>query len=103
VVVLFIVEALIITPACIAWMWWLVSRAEQVRLTHYGLMASVPLTSLTLMATRPVKVIHKHWLIPSSASASAVAASDDDDGLQSSPKKSLDSCLPSQCHLHPDL
>ncbi len=53
---LFIIEALIISPACIAWVWWLVMHAERVRLIHYGLMASVPMTSLTLMSTRPVKV-----------------------------------------------
>ncbi len=55
-IVLFIFEVLIITPACIFWVWWLVVRAERIRLIHYGLMASVPMPQLTLLSTRPIKV-----------------------------------------------
>ncbi len=49
-------EAIVVVPLCCLWMYFLIRRAEGVRLLHWLLMVGLPGPVLKALCNRPIKV-----------------------------------------------
>lgn len=55
-VILMVFEAIVVIPLCCLWMYFLIRRAEGVRLLHWLLMVGLPGPVLKALCNRPIKV-----------------------------------------------
>lgn len=54
--VLMVMEAIVIIPLLCAWQWFLINRAERVRMVQWMLMVALPMPIIRTLCSRPAKV-----------------------------------------------